>query len=661
MASSHGPGPAISHVVRIGDHARENQNSHCSVRSGLTESGDDQARNDHGNGTVDSFTPLNREPSYWSISDMTFTPHVEEQSKAVLSWKHLTVRSKRSPEKALLKDLSGNITGGFWSLMGPSGSGKSTLVNTLACRLTPGMWFEGEIRLNGRMYCLHDLKCMSGYVMQDDLMNGALTVWETLFYAGELRLPHDMTVEHRRERVEESIVEMGIGHVRDVVVGDSLHKGISGGERKRLAVAMELITHPVLLFLDEPTSGLDSVTALSLCSKLKSLAASGRTTVICTIHQPQSKLFALFDNLILLKAGEIVYLGPAGKAVSFFEKAGFPCPPMTNPADHLMDVITPELGEDADIARAKGDRLKKYFTPKVVDLHAGSDRPAMPMRQLIPWPKQFHVLFRRSLQEHRRKWVQVATQILNSILMSILIGFVFYRIGDSQASISVRQAVLFFCVINQGIFASLETINSFPSERALTLRERAAGTYNVSAYFLAKTATDTLFQLLPPVVFSAIVYHLVGLQDTPEKFWVFTGFMILCQLSATSLATMVSCVARTTDLSVVVLPLFIEIGRLFGGYFLPPAQLPLYFSWLYALSYVKYTYVGIAQNELSGLKFTCLPSELVDAACPISSGEEVIKRLGLDFITRDQAAGILILLVVICRVVAYLGLRFIKW
>jgi len=391
------------------------------------------------------------------------------------------------------------------------------------------------------------------------------------------------------------------------------------------------------------------------------LAVSGRTTVICTIHQPQSKLFALFDNLILLKAGEIVYQGPTSKAITFFSKAGFPCPPLTNPADHLMDVITPGLGEDAQASKAKGETLKKYFKPTPVDLDYGSDKPMMPLRDMIPWHKQFQVLLRRSLQEHRRKWTQAATQIMNSIVVSILIGFVFYKLGNGQGSVQKRQAVLFFCVINQGIFASLETINSFPSERALALRERAAGTYYVSAYFMAKTVADTLFQLLPPIVFSSIVYHLVGLQESAEKFWVFTCFMVLCQLSATSLATMVSCLARTTDMSVIVLPLFFECGRLFGGFFLPPSQLPIYFSWLDALSYVKYTYTGISLNELTDLTYTCEVAEMREGVCPTMHGAQVIDRLGLDFITRDQAAGILIFFIVSCRFVAYLGLRFIKW
>lgn len=198
------------HVIIFADKDKGNRGggkgSNNSSRRSLSGAGEDDdlqhsivggGENTAGEG----LTRLTRNLSYWSISDMSFTPH-ETESKAVLTWKHLTVRSKRDTSKQLLKDVSGSITGGFWSLMGPSGSGKSTLVNTLACRLTPGMWFEGEIRMNGRVYSLSDLKCMSGYVMQDDLMAGALTVEETLFYAGELRLPREMTKTHRAERIE---------------------------------------------------------------------------------------------------------------------------------------------------------------------------------------------------------------------------------------------------------------------------------------------------------------------------------------------------------------------------------------------------------------------------------------------------------------------------
>lgn len=194
----------------------------------------------------------------------------------------------------------------LYSVMGPSGSGKSTLLNALACRLDKEVSINGEVRLNGRKYSTTELKAMSGYVMQDDLLNAHLTVEETLWYSAELRLPNSFTTEQRQQRVEEALVEMGLVHARNVIVGNSLKKGISGGERKRLCVAIELLTHPLLLFLDEPTSGLDSVTALSLCEKLKELADSGKTTVVCTIHQPQSKIFKLFSNLILLRVRSLL-------------------------------------------------------------------------------------------------------------------------------------------------------------------------------------------------------------------------------------------------------------------------------------------------------------------------------------------------------------------
>lgn len=147
---------------------------------------------------------------------------------------------------------------------------------------------------------------------------------ETLYYASQLRLPESFTEEERKARVNYCIGLMGIEHCREVIVGDTRRKGISGGERKRLCIAIELLSKPRLLFLDEPTSGLDSSTAFTVCSALKTLAESGSCTVICTIHQPQQKIFALFDSLILLKKGKLIYLGSCMKSIDFLASVGLP-------------------------------------------------------------------------------------------------------------------------------------------------------------------------------------------------------------------------------------------------------------------------------------------------------------------------------------------------
>jgi len=192
-------------------------------------------------------------------------------------------------------------------------------LNTLACRLDVNTVVEGEMRLNGAPYDNAELKRIAGYVMQDDLLNGYLTVEETLMYTARLRLPRTFTDKQRKERVDDVMTDLGLVHVRKAIIGTQLKKGISGSERKLLCVGMQLLSRPQLLFLDEPTTGLDSVTAFDLLQTLHALAhgkfQQQAITIVCSIHQPQSKIFNLFDAIILLRSGHIVYQGSRKQAM----------------------------------------------------------------------------------------------------------------------------------------------------------------------------------------------------------------------------------------------------------------------------------------------------------------------------------------------------------
>jgi len=361
----------------------------------------------------------------------------------------------------------------------------------------------------------------------------------------------------------------------------------------------------------------------------------------------------------------VVYHGPADQVVDHYAQAGFPCPMHTNPADHILDVISPVHFTREEIREAEENaaKIRQLYTPPHVDDPPEKKRKRGDSGTIPPrpsWFSQVWYLFLRAMQNVLRERLVLLAQLAQTIIFAVLIGTVFLDIGTNQAGQKKRLPVLFFVCINQGVFSALILINSFPSERLIVLRERASGAYYVSAYYVAKMLAEVAVQLAFPLLFSCIVYWLVGLQADAGKFFIFVCFMELCSLAATSLALMISTFCRTITLSITVLPLILELCRLYGGGYLPPSRLPAYFSWLDALSFVKYSYTGIALNELEGLELHCDPDELVGGSCPITSGQQVIEQEGFDYITIWGCALVLLAMIVFFRILAFVGLRWIK-
>ncbi|TYH02445.1 hypothetical protein ES288_A09G141200v1 [Gossypium darwinii] len=267
-----------------------------------------------------------------------------EGNRMYLLWEELTVALPNfgnGPTRRLLVGVTGCAQPGrIMAIMGPSGSGKSTLLDALAGRLAGNVVMTGNVLLNGKKKRL-DYGSFA-YVTQEDILLGTLTVRETITYSAQLRLPSSLTRQDIDGIVEGTITEMDLQECADRLIGNWHLRGISGGEKKRLSIALEILTRPHLLFLDEPTSGLDSASAFFVIQTLRNVGRDGRT-IISAIHQPSSEVFSLFDDLFLLSGGEQVYFGEAKMAAKFFAEVGFPCPSRRNPSDHFLRCINSDF------------------------------------------------------------------------------------------------------------------------------------------------------------------------------------------------------------------------------------------------------------------------------------------------------------------------------
>ncbi|KFO92416.1 ATP-binding cassette sub-family G member 2, partial [Buceros rhinoceros silvestris] len=255
--------------------------------------------------------------------------------------------ARKTYDKEVLRDVNGIMRPGLNAILGPTGSGKSSLLDVLAARKDPH-GLSGDILINGAPQPAN-FKCTSGYVVQDDVVMGTLTVRENLKFSAALRLPKSVKEWEKNERVDRIIKELGLSKVADTKVGTQFTRGVSGGERKRTNIGMELIMDPAILFLDEPTTGLDASTANAVLLLLKRMAKQGRT-IIFSIHQPRYSIFRLFDNLTLMAEGRVLYHGPAQQAMGYFQSIGYECEPYNNPADFFLDIIN---GDSTAVAMNK--------------------------------------------------------------------------------------------------------------------------------------------------------------------------------------------------------------------------------------------------------------------------------------------------------------------
>ncbi|KAI8851750.1 ABC-2 type transporter-domain-containing protein [Chytridium lagenaria] len=573
-------------------------------------------------------------------------------------------------DKTILKGVTGLFQPGrLIAVMGASGAGKTSLLQIIAAEAHLGS-LTGSITINGEEVGTQGIKKISGFVFQDDIILATMTVKEAITMSALLRLPADMSVEEKNDRVTKIIKLLNLEKAADTIIGDSQTKGISGGERKRTAMAMEMITNPSVLFLDEPTSGLDTFTAYSVVRTLKNLAATGRT-IIATIHQPSSEVFHLFDDLLLMAEGRTIYSGPAEDAIEYFARLGYECPEYTNPADFLfMSVLNnedPSASPGAAPQVTQAERITGLLNSWDNSIEAnnidsltrnprtgGIEGAAQKIRSLFT--TQFAYLFKRASKNAFRNPLVVQAKLGQSVVIALIIGILYYGTGTDYgySGAQNRQGMLFFTAVNMVMSSTIGVLSIFGEEKVVFTREYGAGYYGLPAYFFSKILVEMPFQIIFPWIFATIVYWFVGLQNVGVKYLVYVLFSVLSSCCGFSLGIAIACIFESLETALAAAPLMLMPLMLFSGLFVNNGSIPVYFDWIKYISPMKYAFEGLYKNELTGLQIVCNSTSRVPERV---DGSVCIQNQGFnDSFSILLCVIILLIMVLVLIIVAYASL-----
>lgn len=543
-----------------------------------------------------------------------------------------TVNKDCGDEKTILSDISCTLQSGrVTALMGPSGAGKTTFLNMLLQNVAHHQ--EGSVMANGHPIG-EGFSKICNYVPQDDTMSSTFTPREALGYLARLRMPKATPKEHH-DKIESVLALLGLDECADTRCGSVDEKGLSGGQKKRLSIAMELLDDPAVLVLDEPTSGLDSKAAEDVVAILQKLARESGRLVLCTIHQPSWNTLEQFDELLLLAKGKMIYSGKTKEMPEYLKRHGVPNPANCNPADHMMRVIQEES--------PKGHWAQLWAEQQ--------QSPHMPVAQTaeVPWEnkdyavtqwQQFQILLARNGADYLKDKQQFLQVLGSKVMMGLLLGICWINAsrpaesGKDGASVFTVTGALFMMLNNCLFDDLLATVVAFPPQKAILQREFKNGVYGLKAWFVAFWVTRLLSQLLFSLLLIIPVYFLVGLRldDGGIHLFVAAACLLTCSVTGTTLGLAIGSLTSTMDGAMgFMMPTLVPL-LLFNGYMIPYSQIPIFFKPLYWISPFQYSFNILRINQFRELHFaddSCLNGQHLTDGALYCNGNEYLENTGL--------------------------------
>eukprot|EP01063_Lacrimia_lanifica_P013980 TRINITY_DN2059_c0_g1_i3.p1 TRINITY_DN2059_c0_g1~~TRINITY_DN2059_c0_g1_i3.p1 ORF type:complete len:621 (+),score=268.50 TRINITY_DN2059_c0_g1_i3:84-1946(+) len=535
--------------------------------------------------------------------------HPQVMNQVSLAWQGLgwTVPIEGG-EKHVLTDLYGHVEPGeVLSILGPSGSGKTSLLAILSGLRPPttgSIDFNGVAKPNSTVFSgdVMGYRGNAAYVQQTDSMIGSLTVRQTLRFAAKLKMsPQQQANTDIDAKVESMLSVLGLNKCADTIIGTVLKKGVSGGEKRRVSIGVEIMSDPALIFLDEPTSGLDANSAYQIIDAVNDLSKAGHT-IVMTVHQPSSQVFTMMSEMghkmMILESGRLVYFGKVKDSPVFFAEAGFPVPAMSNPFDHYLDVVNSQFtkstaNSDATVDCFTTKRLPKLAADIKASVTAAAERP-IEDQPGAGFFSQTLTLVMRNLYNNALNPAIFGMRLAMYTALCLCVGSMYFNIGDEIEDQRDRISVLFFIAAFL-TFMSISGMPAFVEEKEVYVREQVNNHYSALAYVVANTVASAPFVFLISLVSSAIIHFMV---QSGGDFGIYLANLFLALMVAESLMLAVSAIVPMFMMGLAAGAGLLGIYMCVCGFFLTPKNIPSGWKWVHhGVSFHTYSFQNFMIND----------------------------------------------------------------
>ncbi|XP_030380511.1 ATP-binding cassette sub-family G member 4 [Scaptodrosophila lebanonensis] len=576
--------------------------------------------------------------------------------------------------KPILHGVSGEFRSHeLTAIMGPSGSGKTTLLNLLAgfgSNLT-----GGEILVNNSPRDMRIFRKMSRYIMQHaDALDLQLTIRETMVLAANLKLGNELSTEQKQEVIDEILLMLRLKNAENTKA-----KMLSGGERKRMSVALELIDNPPVVFLDEATTGLDDLSSSQCVALLRRIAHAGRT-IICSIHTPSAKIFEMFDKVYVLAAGRCIYQGKGANIVPYMQHLGISCPLTYNPADFIIEVACHEYGSivghmvgavnNGKVSSWTSEAENGKNTPSKSDTTSGAssypevehfEKEINPnlLKAKSSWWMQYKLLLMRMLLQMWRDKSHIKMKFYMNIILALIVSGLYMDIGNDASKALFNFGFSFTIIIAYLYLPMMPVLLQFPNEINLLKREYYNQWYHLSSYYVAMITAKLPSLFVLSSIYLTIVYLSTNQPLEWFRFVRFFTIAFLTAMTSDSFGLMVSsrlCLVNGMFMGPVMAVPLILLSTYGIGYGSKETYISPFMRFLMSLSYLRHGMEGLvaALYDFGRADTICAETELF---CMFKKSQFLLNFLGFNNMNYLWSVSCLIAFYILFTIAAYVMIR----